>query len=630
MRSGGPALSGARLAMFGGLLRFWAGRGLLAAIVAVAAVNSVQAQTLPQEAPAKAVTQVKVDVVVNGIDDEEIRSNVIAFLGFAQAAEDRTLTDERALSLQKTAEKSALQALEPFGYYRAQVSSNWQGGAGAYRLGLSVTLGAPVRWVESADVVIEGAGEDLAFVEDLRADSRWREGRRLRHADYEAIKSALVTSARNDGYLDASLTRNVLKVDPEALSAQAQFTLRAGPRYYFGPTRFTGEFALREELLRRYLRYREGQPFAPNLLLESQFALADMDYFETVQADGDRSALAGGEKGGAVPVVVDLKARKNRRDSVGLGYGTDTGFRGSIGSDVRRLNRAGHKLSAELRASEEISSLRGTWRIPVGTVPGEFWSFTGEARQEQFDEDVGTEDYKLGASLERSLGRWKRRYYLEFTRSITDIGFSAAANAAGQRLEGETNVLVPGISLSTRVSDNPIHTQRGLSFFVDVHGAQEGLLSDVSFLQARTVVQWAYPLPLRLQLLSRGEYGATFVKGLASLPLEQRFYAGGDDSVRGYGYREFGERDVAGRNLGGKFVATGSVELERRITGPYGAAVFLDAGGAADNALPEPSYGVGLGFRYRAPFGFVRVDLAHPLSGDGTPVRLHLGVRVGL
>ncbi|MCI5063112.1 MAG: BamA/TamA family outer membrane protein, partial [Algiphilus sp.] len=112
-------------------------------------------------------------------------------------------------------------------------------------------------------------------------------------------------------------------------------------------------------------------------------------------------------------------------------------------------------------------------------------------------------------------------------------------------------------------------------------------------------------------------------------PLSERFYAGGDRSVRGYAFRSLGEFDDEGNVIGGEYLTTMSVEVDRLIWGNWGAAAFLDAGGAGNTAFPEVSRGVGLGLRYRSPVGAVRVDLAHPLDKDRL-VRLHIGIGISL
>src|SRR5262249_37909907 len=129
------------------------------------------------------------------------------------------------------------------------------------------------------------------------------------------------------------------------------------------------------------------------------------------------------------------------------------------------------------------------------------------------------------------------------------------------------------------------------------------------------------------------ELGASFVEDFSELPASQRFFAGGDQSVRGYSYQSLGPRDDKGVVVGGRYLTTASIEAEyafRRDWRNWGMAAFFDAGGADDDPWPTMFRGVGVGARYRAPIGYFNVDVAHPLDGDRSGVRLHISVRVGL
>jgi translocation and assembly module TamA len=130
----------------------------------------------------------------------------------------------------------------------------------------------------------------------------------------------------------------------------------------------------------------------------------------------------------------------------------------------------------------------------------------------------------------------------------------------------------------------------------------------------------------RVRVLLRGEYGAIQAREFGRLPPSQRFYAGGDGSVRGYAYQALGPQDIHAARVGGRYLLVTSAELEFRIVGNYGAALFVDAGNADDSPWPDPKRGVGVGARWRSPIGVVGIDLAHPLDDPDTSFRLHLSV----
>lgn len=259
------------------------------------------------------------------------------------------------------------------------------------------------------------------------------------------------------------------------------------------------------------------------------------------------------------------------------------------------------------------------YRIPLGSKNGEFLSFHTGYIDEEFDEGE-TERYEIGAALTREPGDWSRRTYLTYEIEESRLGNQFT----------DTDLLMPGVSFTRSELDDPIHPRNGWYAFIDLHGASEDVLSTTTFLQS--LVQGRFVLPLwdTARLLLRGEYGATLNNELAELPASQRFFAGGDQSVRGYAYRSIGPRDESGENIGGEYMTTLSAEIEQTVWGNLGVAAFLDAGGVDNKPGPALSQGVGAGLRYRAPIGYVNLDLAHPLRRPETGVRLHLGIRVGL
>ena len=108
------------------------------------------------------------------------------------------------------------------------------------------------------------------------------------------------------------------------------------------------------------------------------------------------------------------------------------------------------------------------------------------------------------------------------------------------------------------------------------------------------------------------------------LPAAERFFAGGDQSVRGYGYQKLPPEDDSGDVVGGQYLASGSIELDYLFAGNFGAAVFVDSGNAADEFLPSLKTGAGIGFRWRSPVGMLRIDIAHPFDDPDDNYRLHI------
>lgn len=557
--------------------------------------------------------RVTVDFRIEGLSEPEL-SNAYNWLGFVAEDQRGRLDATRLRALHEIAPASIKKALQPYGYYAPSVSPEIRGGPRDYFTRYRVTPGPAVLWAGS-DIVVQGEG--AALRDAVRALSP-RLGRRLRHADYDALKTKALSLLRESGYLDARFSRAELRVDTAEKTAVAALTLETGRHWYFGDASFEGSTLVDEDVLRRYLRFKPGQSFSPQAMLDTQFAINDLDYFSDVQVEPLRDAV----EGDRIPLRIRLTDNKSRRDDYGVGYGTDTGARATAATEFRRLNRRGHKLRLAVRASEKISGVSSEYRIPAGKRPGEFYSLSGSAEEDNLAFG-SSRDYRLGAALNRNGRKWKRTHYLRFHRSIFDF------------TEGEqdsVSLLTPGTSVSWQWLDDPAYARLGFSIYIDTHGALQGVLSDATFLQGRTVLKGALPLAKRTRLLGRVELGATAVNNFSALPPDERFFAGGDQSVRGYAYQSIGAgRDDSGGVIGGRYLNVFSAEIEQGFAQTaWGVALFADAGGVGDQPNPLLEYGVGAGARYRAPFGTVQIDLAHPLKQGESPVRLHIGVRVGL
>jgi translocation and assembly module TamA len=133
-----------------------------------------------------------------------------------------------------------------------------------------------------------------------------------------------------------------------------------------------------------------------------------------------------------------------------------------------------------------------------------------------------------------------------------------------------------------------------------------------------------FPLGARGRLLLRGEAGVTEAANFADLPPSQRFFTGGDRTVRGYGFEELSPEDEFGNDIGGQYLLVGSVEADYLVWGNFGVAAFFDTGNAMNSTSGDLASGVGLGLRYRSPVGMIRIDFAHPLDDPEQNFRLHI------
>jgi translocation and assembly module TamA len=161
-------------------------------------------------------------------------------------------------------------------------------------------------------------------------------------------------------------------------------------------------------------------------------------------------------------------------------------------------------------------------------------------------------------------------------------------------------------------------------FQVELIGSTSALGSDTDFTRIVVRDERRFRLADRLHLQVRAEVGASAVGDFQELPAQYRFFAGGDRSVRGYGYEELSPVDADGNRVGARHLMTGSIELQRDLPRNFVVAVFVDGGNAINSFGDSLQYSAGVGLRYRLPFLSIGLDVAQSLSESDRSPRVHL------
>jgi translocation and assembly module TamA len=559
-----------------------------------------------------------VDVEIHGVDDE-IRDNVLAYLSFERYKKGGVeLTADTVERLHNRVEREVDAALRPFGYYEPQVRSRVdRQDNGEWRVVLDITPGEPVL-VDQIDVRVDGPGQADPLFQRILRHLPLHSGDRLQHKAYEDIKNDLQRTAATYGYLDARLIRSDLLVDPPSHKANIALELKTGDRYHFGKTSIQQK-VVRESLVRRYLRYHEGDPFDLTQVLRSQFALDDAQYFtnlEVLPGEPDRDAHT-------VPVSIHADASRRHRYSLGGGYATDTGVRGTLGFEDRRINELGHSFSVEVQAAQVTKySLQTRYTIPIGDPAVENFSLRASAEQRDWG-DVTTNTLSAGPAVTAVTGSWQHVWLINAVRTASET-IDPTLNATDHLLVPELDIAsVPKGYLGEPLFEHPL--------FIVIRGSHSSLGSNANWLQAHIQAERVFGIAPKWHLLLRGELGATLVSEFSQLPTVFRFFAGGDNSVRGYALNDLSptqqttvpvapnsscdqtKNDCTYIKVGGKELITGSVEVVRELPRSLGVAAFFDYGNAFDKFPTKLAYSVGIGLRVRLPVLTLGIDIAQPL-----------------
>lgn len=501
-------------------------------------------------------------------------------------------------------------ALEANGFYSSRITSDLELAADCWVARFRVEPGEPVR-LRNVRAAVTGEGEtDADFAGAVLAASL-EPGQQLNHARYEQLKSDLLNVSRRKGYAAAEFNENRIDVFPAERAADIVLTFDTGPRYAFGEI-IINQDMLDPELLTRYLDIEPGTPFDRAALSDLYNDLIDSEYFSLVNVQ----PLAANAETRRIPVQVDLAPGNRLVLSYGGGFATDTGPRFRVSRLNRRLNDRGAQLSFSTELSPVLSEFLVTYRFPYGDPREEWISFDSGIKREDSD-STRSDSLEFGARRIIKRGSdWQQTQFLDLLVEDFEIADT----------RDRTTLLQPGTSWMRLRADNTIRPDRGDRLYFEVSAASDELGSDTSFIQTVAESRWIRTVSPRARILARIRAAATWNRDFDELPPSARYFAGGDNSVRGYEFRSQGPVDADGDVTGGDRLLVGSVEYEFSLREKWSVATFFDAGNAFSKNDLDSVSGFGIGARWQSPLGPIRVDLARPLDGIDRDLRLHISL----
>jgi translocation and assembly module TamA len=554
---------------------------------------------------------------VSGIGGE-LRRNVLAYLAALPA---EVATAELAEELVRERVSDALRAV---GFYRPELQvtvENGRGnGAAPRRVSVNVRAGDPVR-LREVELRVEGAAaQDAAFTDFLRREPL-RRGEPLHHGSYSEVKRQLQSLGQQRGYFEGRLVAHAVRVDPDAGAADVTLHYLSGPRYRFG-TVSGDEAQLSASSLEALLPFAPGDPYDQALLRELRSRLQATGFFAGVSVVPDIDAA----RQLAVPVTVELEPAPRHSFEVGVGYSTDIRERISLVWRSPRLNRRGHSQETRLQWSPVNPGGTATYRIPLGERLRNNVQLQARREDNEFG-DLRSEQHEAGLLFESAAGAWVRAASL---RALGEKWTIADGNFEG-------DYLLAGLTLSRRDRrGDVVDPVAGFSQFYSLEGGAAAAGSDSDLLRAYASWRAVLTPAAGHRLVGRFELGALFGADLPpqDLPPSLGFFAGGDQSIRGFAYQSIGneilyrraEEVIPDFTLGGDRLVTGSLEYQHYLGERWRVALFADAGDAFDEGHFDLNVGLGAGVHYLTPIGAIKFELANSVSDDDPAWRIHFNI----
>nr|WP_269914732.1 autotransporter assembly complex family protein [Acinetobacter sp. HY1485] len=386
---------------------------------------------------------------------------------------------------------------------------------------------------------------------------------------------------------------------------------------------------------------QSSEEVTQNVVDEDQFAGSQdkrIDADTTDDQDNEHARLkaqARAEK--KIPVIVTLNADKLNSSEVGIGYGTDTGVR--LRTQYRRaiVNSLGHSFDANMEVSQIRQAIDAHYSIPYKNPLTNYFNLISGYEREKTDgvgpgTNLTTQSAILGADhiIRNPLGNWQHTYGVRYrldkidqTGDVSNVNVPDAFLRPGSNPQ-QTSLLV-GYQLSRKDGNDPVNPVKGFKQEYKLQLGSKSALSDANMAIANINYGFIYSIGENYnhQFVGSAQFGYIFTDDFNNVPYNLRFFAGGDQSIRGFDYKALGPREN-GYKIGGQALAVGSLEYNYQFHPGWRGAIFTDVGNAYDENFKTPTaYSVGLGVRWQSPIGPIRLDVASGISDEGHPIRLH-------
>ncbi len=562
--------------------------------------------------PLSASAKTDLTVEVRGLK-EPFEKNVLQFLDINRMKDDKDLTVRGIKRLHKQAPQEIRDALQPYGYYAPDIKDSLVKNQDTWQATYTVNKGKPLT-ISKEDIQWFGEGSNLPTFKQSIIDYHKKAGKLLISSEFESAKNTFMNTALSSGYPKAKFIKSEWLVNLDTNSAELTLHMDTGSLYYFGEVTFKQDF-LNQELLQKYITIQQGDPYSYDTLLTFQQDLIATNFAKevTITPRYDESVNQ------LLPLDILMEPIAPNLFSFGVGYDSDTGIRGSARWEDRLINSYGHHSDVLLKLAETEGIFRAQYSIPVVKPLTDRWTSTASY---QYDQTPDTKSTTL--DLETAFVRSNLAGTIFYK---TFLLLSKEHFTVGNDPSEDTILLSLGETIHFSKIEDSLFPQTGHYFFADVRAGSEALLSDTSYARAHINGTYMFGIGENVRINTRLEVGGAWVDNFTIYPTSLRFFAGGDSSVRGYKYQSLGPKDAQGKGTGGKNIATGSLEFDYRIAKSWVLATFVDTGNAYNDTIDTVYTGAGAGFRWLAPFGSLRIDIAYPVSEDPgiNDWRIHIG-----
>lgn len=550
------------------------------------------------------------ELQVKGIDNKKAYNNVMLHLS--------TLKDfpvEDSDRYHYLASKAIDDALRAVGYFNSQIQYQVkpQPNKNKDLLIATVKLTQPVKIAEIQLQILGEAAQDENFLALKKALPKI--GSVLDQGVYEDYKTQLEQISLAKGYFDSQFLTHQLVIIPAEYEAYWQLTFDSGKRYHYGNIKFQGG-QIRDDYLANILKIHTGDPYFINDLSVLTSSLSASNWFKSVLVQPNVN-----KQNKHVDLDVLLQPRLKNSYEVGIGYGTDVGPRLQFGWNKPWINSRGQSFSSRFYISAPKKTIEATYKIPLLKNPLNYYYEISTGYEEENKNDTQTSGLNFAIL----------RYWNRETGWQNSVGLRVRHDNFTQAdVSNRTLLIYPTVGFNrTRIRGN-LFPYWGDSQKITLNWGNKAFGSDVNFYSILASTSWLRTYYDNHRILTRAEIGYISTNDFDKIPPSLRFFAGGDRSVRGYGYHKISPKDSEQKLVGGNRLFTASVEYQYQVMPKWWGAIFYDTGFAADRfSFTELRKGAGVGVRWNSPIGAVKFDIATPISDKDKSKNIEFYIGIG-
>lgn len=546
----------------------------------------------------------KVDLTINGVKGD-LKDNVKSYILSISEPQGRNLGTYRDSVLEETGK-----SLMALGYYQPkielQVSLKDQT-PGKLVVVVDIDAGEPVIITKIDKQVLGEARHDEEFLTFLK-NLPLEQDKPLNHGLYASVKSSITSKALQRGYFNGKFKKASVEVESKTNQATIYLWFDSGTRYRYGKVLFTQPTPA-ESLIRNMVTFEQGDFYLNKDIAEFSVELSDTGYFRNVLVRPNLDKAVGNQ----VPIEITVGLKPTNSFEVGAGVTTDIGPRMSFNWTRPWVNDYGHSLGTNFELSKPSQTIAAYYKVPVKDPNTDYWNF--QLGYQRLDEnDTESNKYTVSANrFSKTSGNWDRNAYVKY--EIED------STQGSQDLR--TQLLLPGVTYTRTRVRGGLNAHWGDKQILGTEVASKYWGSDQDILKFYGQTKWLRSVTPKHRFLTRLELGAIAVDSIENVPATMRFFAGGDQSIRGFGYKSIAPRDDENKLVGGKYLAVASVEYSYPVKENWRIATFVDGGTATNDFSEEILYGTGVGAAWASPIGPIKIFVGTPINGDEDGIRIH-------